>query len=155
MLLRQWIEDFAGCCETSGRQIDKVVHSVMELQAHRMPTIACGYVDANDSARLGANRVHKMLLDRDPVPTLDLADRRSYIRRRWLKDQILLTQYALRARTHLGPVKYYRCFPVSHLPVGQAEVIKICGGSYLWRGSVHLVVDGQFHTHTFIVTTAL
>ena len=38
-----------------------------------MFSIACGYPDANDSARLGADPVHKMLLDRDPVTGLDLA----------------------------------------------------------------------------------
>jgi hypothetical protein len=36
-------------------------------------SIACGYPDANDSARLGADPIHKMLLDRDPVTGLDLA----------------------------------------------------------------------------------
>jgi hypothetical protein len=36
-------------------------------------SIACGYPDANDSARLGADPIHKLLLDRDPVTGLDLA----------------------------------------------------------------------------------
>jgi hypothetical protein len=36
-------------------------------------SIACGYPDANDSARLAADFIHKMLLDRDPVTGLDLA----------------------------------------------------------------------------------
>ncbi len=38
-----------------------------------MFSIACGYPDANDSARLAADPIHKMLLDRDPVTGLDLA----------------------------------------------------------------------------------
>jgi hypothetical protein len=36
-------------------------------------SIACGYADANDSARLGADPIYKMLLDRDPISGLDLA----------------------------------------------------------------------------------
>ena len=38
-----------------------------------MFSIACGYPDANDSARLSADPIHKMLLDRDPVTGRDLA----------------------------------------------------------------------------------
>jgi hypothetical protein len=41
--------------------------------AQRVFSIACGYPDANDSARLSADPIHKMLLDRDPVTGLDLA----------------------------------------------------------------------------------
>jgi hypothetical protein len=36
-------------------------------------SIACGYPDANDSARLATDPIHKMLLDRDPVAGRDLA----------------------------------------------------------------------------------
>lgn len=32
-----------------------------------MFSIACGYPDANNSARLSADPIHKMLLDRDPA----------------------------------------------------------------------------------------
>jgi hypothetical protein len=35
--------------------------------------IACGYPDANDSADLASDPIHKLLLDRDPVEGLDLA----------------------------------------------------------------------------------
>ena len=35
--------------------------------------MACGYPDANDSARLARDPVHKLLLDRDPVEGTDLA----------------------------------------------------------------------------------
>ncbi len=41
--------------------------------AQRVFSIACGYPDANDSARLSAGPIHKMLLDRDPVTGRDLA----------------------------------------------------------------------------------
>jgi hypothetical protein len=62
----------AGCLEDK-RQAGKVDHPLRELLAQRVFSIACGYADANDSARLGADPVHKMLLDRDPVTGLDLA----------------------------------------------------------------------------------
>jgi hypothetical protein len=55
------------------RQAGKIDHSLRELLAQRVFSIACGYPDANDSARLGADPIHKMLLDRDPVTGLDLA----------------------------------------------------------------------------------
>jgi len=44
-----------------------------ELFAQRVFSIACGYPDANDSDRLSADPIHKMLLDRDPVAGRDLA----------------------------------------------------------------------------------
>src|SRR6202167_3275186 len=66
------LRSLAGCLEDK-RQADKVDHSLRELLAQRVFSIACGYPDANDSARLGADPIHKMLLDRDPVMGLDLA----------------------------------------------------------------------------------
>jgi len=66
------IAGLAGCLE-DGRQAGKVDHSLQQLLAQRVFSIACGYPDCNDSARLGADPVHKMLLDRDPVTGLDLA----------------------------------------------------------------------------------
>src|SRR5664280_181945 len=66
------IGGLAGCLRDQ-RQAGKVDHSLKELLAQRVFSIACGYPDANDSARLGADPVHKMLLDRDPVTGLDLA----------------------------------------------------------------------------------
>src|ERR1700723_1237622 len=66
------IGGLAGCLEDK-RQAGKVDHSLRELLAQRVFSIACGYADANDSARLGADHIHKMLLDRDPVMGLDLA----------------------------------------------------------------------------------
>ena len=66
------IGGLAGCLEDN-RQAGKIDHSLRELLAQRVFSIACGYPDANDSARLGADPIHKMLLDRDPVTGLDLA----------------------------------------------------------------------------------
>ena len=60
-------------CLLDSRQAAKVDHSLKDLFAQRVFSIACGYPDANDSARLAADPIHKMLLDRDPVVGLDLA----------------------------------------------------------------------------------
>jgi hypothetical protein len=60
-------------CLFDGRQAGKVDHPLKDLFAQRVFSIACGYPDANDSARLAADPIHKMLLDRDPVVGLDLA----------------------------------------------------------------------------------
>jgi hypothetical protein len=59
-------ENLAGCLEDK-RQAGKVDHGLQQLLAQRVFSIACGYPDGNDSARLGADPVHKMLLDRDPI----------------------------------------------------------------------------------------
>src|ERR1035437_8518971 len=66
------IGGLAGCLRDK-RQAGKVDHSLKEALAQRVFSIACRYPDANASARLGADPVHKMLLDRDPVTGLDLA----------------------------------------------------------------------------------
>ena len=66
------IDGLAGCLRDA-RQAGKVDHRVRELLAQRVFSIACGYPDANDSARLAADPIHKMLLDRDPVTGRDLA----------------------------------------------------------------------------------
>ena len=55
------------------RQSGKVVHGLKELIAQRVFGIACGYPDANDSARLAADPIHKLLLDRDPIEGEPLA----------------------------------------------------------------------------------
>jgi len=55
------------------RQAGKVDHSLRELLAQRVFSIACGYPDANDSARLSADPIHKLLLDRDPMAGGNLA----------------------------------------------------------------------------------
>lgn len=66
------IGGLAGCLEDK-RQPGKVDHSLQELLAQRVFSIACGYPDANDSARLAADPIHKMLLDRGPIAGRDLA----------------------------------------------------------------------------------
>ncbi len=60
-------------CLQDDRQAGKVDHTLQQLLAQRVFSIACGYPDGNDSARLGADPVHKMLLERDPFTGLDLA----------------------------------------------------------------------------------
>jgi hypothetical protein len=66
------IGGLARCLEDQ-RQAGKVDHTLRELLAQRVFAIACGYPDANDSARLASDPIHKMLLDRDPVAGRDLA----------------------------------------------------------------------------------
>lgn len=66
------IDRLAGCLRDE-RQAGKVDHSLRELLAQRVFSIACGYPDANDSARLAADPMHKLLLDRDPSTGRDLA----------------------------------------------------------------------------------
>jgi hypothetical protein len=66
------IRGLAGCLR-DGRQAGKVDHSLRELLSQRVFSIACGYPDANDSARLSADPIHKMLLDRDPITGRELA----------------------------------------------------------------------------------
>ena len=60
-------------CLRDERQAGKVDHSLKELLAQRVFAIACGYPDANDAARLAADPIHKLLLDRDPEAGRDLA----------------------------------------------------------------------------------
>ncbi len=60
-------------CLRDERQAGKVDHSLRELVGQRVFSIACGYPDANDSARLSLDPIHKLLLDRDPIEGRDLA----------------------------------------------------------------------------------
>jgi hypothetical protein len=55
------------------RQSGKVRHAVGELLRQRLYAIACGYPDANDAKRLGADPIQKLLCERDPVGGDDLA----------------------------------------------------------------------------------
>jgi hypothetical protein len=52
---------------TDRRQVGKVEHELIELVRQRVYGIACGYADCNDAARLAADPVHKLLLERDPL----------------------------------------------------------------------------------------
>jgi hypothetical protein len=60
-------------CLRDERQAGKVDHSLRELVGQRVFSMACGYPDANDSARLSEDPIHKLLLDRDPIEGRDLA----------------------------------------------------------------------------------
>ncbi len=60
-------------CLRDPRQAGKVDHPLRDLFAQRVFSIGCGYADANDSARLATDPMHKMLLDRDPITGLDMA----------------------------------------------------------------------------------
>jgi len=60
-------------CLRDERQPGKIDHSLEELLAQRVFAIACGYPDGNDAARLAADPIHKLLLDRDPIADTDLA----------------------------------------------------------------------------------
>ena len=52
---------------TDRRQAGKVEHTVRDLLRQRIFGIACGYADGNDAARVGADPIHKLLLDRDAL----------------------------------------------------------------------------------------
>jgi Transposase DDE domain group 1 len=60
-------------CLRDERQAGKVDHSLRDLVGQRVFSMACGYPDANDSARLSEDPIHKLLLDRDPIEGRDLA----------------------------------------------------------------------------------
>ena len=62
-----------AACLKDERQPGKVDHEMEELLAQRIFSMACGYADANDAARLAEDPVHKMLIGRDPVEGADLA----------------------------------------------------------------------------------
>ena len=66
------VQELTACLEDQ-RQAGKVDHTLLELVAQRVFSIACGYPDANDSARLGTDPIHKLLLGRDPMKGHDLA----------------------------------------------------------------------------------
>ena len=66
------LDDLTACLQDRRQEV-KVDHSLRELVAQRVFCIACGYPDANDSADLASDPIHKLLLDRDPVEGLDLA----------------------------------------------------------------------------------
>src|SRR5260370_8549739 len=67
-------------CLRDERQAGKVDHSLRDLVGQRVFSMACGYPDANDSARLSADPIHKLLLDRDPIEGRDLPSQPSLSR---------------------------------------------------------------------------
>ena len=66
------IESLSSCLQDA-RQQGKVDHSLTDLMRQRIYGLACGYEDANDAARIGADPMHKLLAGRDPIKGLDLA----------------------------------------------------------------------------------
>jgi hypothetical protein len=62
----------AACIEDT-RQPGKVIHTLEDLVRQRVFAIACGYEDCNDVARLGADPMQKLLLERDPITGEPLA----------------------------------------------------------------------------------
>ena len=73
------VEELSACLRDQ-RQAGKVDHTLQELVAQRVFSIACGYPDGNDSARLASDPIHKLLLDRDPVEGRDLASQQNVAR---------------------------------------------------------------------------
>lgn len=55
------------------RQSGKIRHAIGDLVRQRLYAIACGYPDANDAGRLGADPIQKLLCGRDPSKGEDLA----------------------------------------------------------------------------------
>jgi len=53
-------------CLLDGREPGKIRHQLIDMLRQRIFGMACGYSDTNDVARIGADPMHKLLLDRDP-----------------------------------------------------------------------------------------
>lgn len=51
----------------------KVVHPLLDMIRQRVFALCAGHADANDTARLGSDPMHKLMLDRDPTSDEDLA----------------------------------------------------------------------------------
>lgn len=62
-----------AACIADTRQPGKVIHTLEDLVRQRVFAIACGYEDCNDAARLGADPMQKLLLERDPITGESLA----------------------------------------------------------------------------------
>ncbi len=62
-----------AACLPDHREPGKIRHEMVDLIRQRVFGIACGYEDANDVARVGADPMQKLLLERDPVHGDDLA----------------------------------------------------------------------------------
>jgi Transposase DDE domain group 1 len=65
--------DRLSACLDDDRQPGKVAHRLDDLIRQRVFGIACGYADCNDAARLVADPMQKLLLERDPVSGQALA----------------------------------------------------------------------------------
>ena len=60
-------------CLKDRRDPKLITHSYLDLLRQRVFGMACGYEDCNDAARLVADPVHRLLLDRDPTDGDELA----------------------------------------------------------------------------------
>jgi len=61
------LTETVAACLTDHRQAGKVAHSVLDLIRQRVFGLAAGYLDGNDAARLAADPLHKLVLDREPL----------------------------------------------------------------------------------------
>ena len=62
-----------AACLIDRRQGGKVRHTIADLLRQRIYGLASGYADANDAARLAADPIFKLLLDRCPVSGAELS----------------------------------------------------------------------------------
>lgn len=77
---RLGLTEALAACLPDSREPGKVRHQMIDLLRQRVYGLACGYEDANDVARIGADPMHKLLLDRDPIDGDDLASQPSISR---------------------------------------------------------------------------
>ena len=77
---RLGLTEAMAACLPDSREPGKVRHQMVDLVRQRVYGLACGYEDANDVARIGADPMHKLLLDRDPIDGEDLASQPSISR---------------------------------------------------------------------------
>lgn len=78
---RYGLVDGLASCLRDERRAGRVDYSLRELVGQLVFSIACGYPDANDSARLSEDLIHKLFLDRGPIEGRDLASQRTLSRR--------------------------------------------------------------------------
>lgn len=62
-----------SACIRDPRDPARVTHEIVDLLRQRVFTLACGYSDCNDAARLASDPIYKLLIDRDPIYGEDLA----------------------------------------------------------------------------------
>ena len=61
------LTETVAACLTEDRQSGKIAHSLLDLVRQRVFGLAAGYLDGNDAARLAADPLHKLVLDREPL----------------------------------------------------------------------------------------
>ena len=79
-------ETLAACLQDKRQQI-KVSHSIQEMFQQRMFSIACGYADTNDAARLSSDPILKLLTGRDAIDGDDLASQPTLSRFETVSDE--------------------------------------------------------------------